>query len=351
MKGHIFKVVAAMLWMFCHAAYAGTHHYYYTDPQGTVLAKADAGGTIIASYDYAPYGAAVASMSPAPSGPGYTGHVNDPDSGLVYMQARFYDPVLGRFLSVDSVAPSAGSLSGFNRYAYANNNPIVNMDPDGRQSTDDICMGNAQCEGGGGDPYAGHFYAQDQIASAMQESGAQDQQSTNGSSPTGSSSHFSSTLIATMTITMIVGGGPEDPLADIAVAIEDVAAGSAEVLPAVVSGTSEVAAEATPSAFWSGGDAARAAAEDWAAANGGATLEMTAEGQATEAATQGADWLTEARPAWVSASRNFANSAAGDVHVFQSGVVSTQSVWATTEYPALMANPNVARIIYHGVGW
>ena len=132
MKGHIFKLVAAMLWMFCHAAYAGTHHYYYTDPQGTVLAKADANGTIIATYDYAPYGTAVASMSPAPNGPGYTGHVNDPDTGLVYMQARYYDPVVGRFLSVDPIGPSPGSLFHFNRYDYANDNPIANIDPDGR---------------------------------------------------------------------------------------------------------------------------------------------------------------------------------------------------------------------------
>lgn len=133
-KEHIFKVVAtAMLWMLCHVAHAGTHHYYYTDPQGTVLAKADAGGTIIATYDYAPYGTAVASMSPAPNGPGYAGHVSDPGTGLVYMQARYYDPEVGRFISTDPVGPSPGNGFNFNRYDYANNNPIVNVDPDGRQ--------------------------------------------------------------------------------------------------------------------------------------------------------------------------------------------------------------------------
>ena len=63
----------AALWLVLSlcvgAAYAGTHHYYYTDAQGTVLAKADASGAIVATYDYAPYGTAVASMSPAPNGP------------------------------------------------------------------------------------------------------------------------------------------------------------------------------------------------------------------------------------------------------------------------------------------
>jgi len=113
-------------------AHAGTHHYYYTDPQGTVLAKADAQGNIIASYDYAPYG--TQALGTAPSGPGYTGHVNDPESGFVYMQARYYDPSVGRFLSVDPVAPSLGGLFNFNRYDYANNNPINHTDPDGRCS-------------------------------------------------------------------------------------------------------------------------------------------------------------------------------------------------------------------------
>ncbi|WP_460877787.1 RHS repeat-associated core domain-containing protein, partial [Rhodanobacter koreensis] len=68
----------------------------------------------------------------APNGPGYTGHVNDPDTGLVYMQARYYDPAVGRFISTDPAGLSAGNTFNFSRYAYANNNPVVNMDPDGR---------------------------------------------------------------------------------------------------------------------------------------------------------------------------------------------------------------------------
>jgi RHS repeat-associated protein len=133
-------VVVLLLVCASTLARAGTHHYYYTDPQGTVLAKADASGTIIATYDYAPYGTAVASMSPAPNGPGYTGHVNDPDTGLVYMQARYYDPAVGRFLSVDPVMPTAGSGFKFNRYNYGNNNPIGNTDPTGKDDCGYRCM-------------------------------------------------------------------------------------------------------------------------------------------------------------------------------------------------------------------
>ncbi|MGB3463339.1 MAG: RHS repeat-associated core domain-containing protein [Rhodanobacter lindaniclasticus] len=130
----------AALWLILSLwtglTHAGTHHYYYTDAQGTVLAKADANGAIVATNDYAPYGTAVTSMSPAPSGPGYTGHVNDPESGLVYMQARYYDPVVGRFLSVDPVGPSPGNAYIFSRYAYVNNNPVSGVDPTGMYNCD-----------------------------------------------------------------------------------------------------------------------------------------------------------------------------------------------------------------------
>jgi len=122
------------LLLLAGVAHAGTRHYYYTDPQGTVLAKADAQGNIIATYDYAPYGSQA--LGTAPNGPGYTGHVNDPDTGLVYMQARYYDPAVGRFLSTDPVGPTPGNTFNFNRYDYANDNPGRYIDPDGRTCTE-----------------------------------------------------------------------------------------------------------------------------------------------------------------------------------------------------------------------
>ena len=107
----------------------GTVTYVYTDQQGTPLAEADANGNITATFDYAPYGSQA--LGTAPNGVGYTGHVNDPDSGLVYMQARYYDSATGRFLSVDPVGPTAGNTFNFGRYVYANNSPAVNTDPTG----------------------------------------------------------------------------------------------------------------------------------------------------------------------------------------------------------------------------
>jgi RHS repeat-associated protein len=67
---------------------------------------------------------------------GYTGHKFDTDIGLSYMQARYYDPVIGRFYSNDPVGAatflSGGNIHGFNRYAYANNNPYKYIDPNGK---------------------------------------------------------------------------------------------------------------------------------------------------------------------------------------------------------------------------
>ncbi|WP_369926223.1 RHS repeat-associated core domain-containing protein [Xanthomonas sp. NCPPB 2632] len=111
---------------------AETITYYYTSPQGTVLAKADASGNIISSTDYRPYG--TQALGTPEQGPGYTGHVNDTVSGFVYMQARYYDPEVGRFLSNDPMPSKAGNLFTPARYTYANNNPTLNIDPDGRQA-------------------------------------------------------------------------------------------------------------------------------------------------------------------------------------------------------------------------
>src|SRR5690606_28525498 len=63
---------------------------------------------------------------------GYTGHLEDTRTGLSYMQQRYYDPALGRFLSVDPVTVDANTGANYNRYWYANNNPYTFMDPDGQ---------------------------------------------------------------------------------------------------------------------------------------------------------------------------------------------------------------------------
>ncbi|NNU14779.1 RHS repeat-associated core domain-containing protein [Parvularcula sp. ZS-1/3] len=64
--------------------------------------------------------------------PGFTGHVKDTSTGLTSMQARYHDPVIGRFLSTDPVQFSPARTYMFSRYAYAANDPVNLFDPDGR---------------------------------------------------------------------------------------------------------------------------------------------------------------------------------------------------------------------------
>ena len=101
----------------------------HADALGSPVAHVDASGAVTKTQ-FEPYGATAAGVNPNPMG--FTGHVNDADTGLVYMQQRYYDPVAGRFLSVDPVTTDAKTGDSFNRYVYGNNNPYKYTDPDGR---------------------------------------------------------------------------------------------------------------------------------------------------------------------------------------------------------------------------
>jgi RHS repeat-associated protein len=110
---------------------AVTVEYQHTDALGTPVAVTNASRTVIERSDYEPYGQVLNRAQH--DGPGFTGHVQDAMTGLTYMQQRYYDPQLGKMLSVDPVTAYDKPLTNFNRYFYANNNPYRFTDPDGRQ--------------------------------------------------------------------------------------------------------------------------------------------------------------------------------------------------------------------------
>lgn len=109
---------------------AQTVDYMHTDALGSVVAVTDSAGSVIERNQYEPYGSDLTGIK---DGPGYTGHVSDAATGLSYMQQRYYDPTLGRFLSVDPATPLSGPVAVFNRYSYAGNNPVTATDPDGQR--------------------------------------------------------------------------------------------------------------------------------------------------------------------------------------------------------------------------
>ena len=109
---------------------AASVKYQHTDALGTPVAETDANRAVTRERMTA-YGEPVDGTYS--DGPGYTGHLTDAASKLTYMQQRYYDPVIGRFLSVDPITFLDNSdARHLSRYSYAFNNPAKFVDPDGR---------------------------------------------------------------------------------------------------------------------------------------------------------------------------------------------------------------------------
>lgn len=117
----------------------------HTDALGTPVAVTDENRNVIERSEYEPYGLLLNRAQH--DGPGFTGHVQDALTGLTYMQQRYYDPAIGRFLSVDPVTALSNPVGMFNRYDYAANNPYRFTDPDGRCYTSTgECLTNAEVD-------------------------------------------------------------------------------------------------------------------------------------------------------------------------------------------------------------
>ena len=105
----------------------GKVYYYLTNLQGDVMSIESSDGTPVASYCYDAWGkilardGALAELNPLR----YRGYVYDQETGFYYLQSRYYDPAIGRFINADNVISYAGnSLLGCNVFAYCFNNPV-----------------------------------------------------------------------------------------------------------------------------------------------------------------------------------------------------------------------------------
>ena len=109
----------------------GDRFWYHADRLGSTRVMTDSDGQEMNNYSYASFGRTLNESGTVVNERGYTGHVMDPDSGLIYMGARYYDATLGRFISPDTIVPDPMNPQALNRYAYAYNNPISYVDPSG----------------------------------------------------------------------------------------------------------------------------------------------------------------------------------------------------------------------------
>jgi RHS repeat-associated protein len=106
-------------------------YWYHQDHLSSVRAITNAAGLKVRGYDYAPYGAVLQTAGATANTIGWGGHRLDDETGLVFMNARTYDPQLGRFISADGVVPDEVSPQALDRYAFGYDNPIANVDPTG----------------------------------------------------------------------------------------------------------------------------------------------------------------------------------------------------------------------------
>ena len=111
-------------------------YYYLLNLQGDVLYLVNASGEPVAHYEYDPYGAILtATGSLASANPlRYRGYYCDTETGFYYLQSRYYDPMLGRFIEADATSElvANGNFICLNLYAYCGNNPIHRDDQNGK---------------------------------------------------------------------------------------------------------------------------------------------------------------------------------------------------------------------------
>jgi RHS repeat-associated protein len=110
----------------------GELFYLLTDHLGSTSLVTDENGQNPKYQYYKPWGEVRYTSGTMPTDYTYTGQRSEMDSiGLMYYNARWYDPQLGRFTSPDTIVPDPGNPMAFDRYAYVYNNPINYTDPSG----------------------------------------------------------------------------------------------------------------------------------------------------------------------------------------------------------------------------
>ena len=130
--------------------------YIHADHLGTGRVGTDAAGTVTWEDFHTPFGESLLHPDATDDQGDYTGHIRDKSTGLTYMQARYYDPLIGRFLAEDPMNMLTMEMNPgyFGRYSYTFNDPVNFIDPDGQQSSEFaktgksstiVCMG--MCHG------------------------------------------------------------------------------------------------------------------------------------------------------------------------------------------------------------
>ena len=125
--------------------YNGGYYIYVLNQQGDVIRIVNSTGATVAEYRYDAWGNVIySSGSMAAINPlRYRGYYYDAETGFYYLQSRYYDPSIGRFINADTLASTGQGFLGYNMFAYCNNNPVTGYDPNGNINWSNVIKGVA----------------------------------------------------------------------------------------------------------------------------------------------------------------------------------------------------------------
>ena len=109
----------------------GKFSYYLTDGHGSVRALVNENGKVTDKYTYDAFGNLISSTGRTENDFLFAGEQFDPITGLYYLRARYMNPSVGTFISMDSYSGSIDDPVSLHKYLYANANPVSNSDPSG----------------------------------------------------------------------------------------------------------------------------------------------------------------------------------------------------------------------------
>ncbi len=145
--------------LVCRVDPTGTAVYFDFDALGSTVGLTDLSGEYVNRYAYEPFGRTLWSVETVPNAYRYAGNfgVACDGNGLLFMRARYYDPLLGRFLTEDPVGAAAGDL---NLYRYVGNSPVQAADPSGQVPCKEgwvVCIREPEGSAHKGTPYLQWF--------------------------------------------------------------------------------------------------------------------------------------------------------------------------------------------------
>lgn len=115
----------------------GTVRYILGDHLGSTAITADNTGAKVAELRYKAWGETRYTYGAMPTSFHFTGQRED-TTGLYFYNARYYDPVAGRFAQADPIVPQPGNPQGLNRYTYVTNIPLRYTDASGFCATEEV---------------------------------------------------------------------------------------------------------------------------------------------------------------------------------------------------------------------